>query len=244
MSVFTRVADILQAKTHRLLNQLEDPNETLDLSYEKMLSQLQQTKRHLADVVAQQKSLERQIATATQEAAKAEDDARMALTADREDLAKAALSHKHDALEKLDSLKQAHAQIEPQAAKLIEYEKKLEQRIDSFRTRKEVMKASYTAAEEQVKVSQSMAGIGSSLDNVGETVRRAEDKVAGMRAKADAMDSLSESGALTDPLDTRTETQKELETLRVGSAIDSDLARLKAELTAGKSDSQAPNGQS
>ena len=93
MSVFTRVADILQAKTHKLLNRLEDPNETLDLSYEKMLSQLQQTKRHLADVVAQQKSLERQIDSAAQEASKAEDDARMALASDREDLAKAALAH-------------------------------------------------------------------------------------------------------------------------------------------------------
>jgi phage shock protein A len=234
MSVFTRVADILQAKTHKLLNRLEDPNETLDLSYEKMLSQLQQTKRHLADVVAQQKSLERQIEAATQEAAKAEDDARMALTADREDLAKAALAHKHGALEKLAALQQAHAQIAPQAAKLVEYEKKLEERIDSFRTRKEVMKASYTAAAEQVKVSQSMAGIGGSFDNVGETLRRAEDKVAGMRAKAEAMESLTESGILSDPLDTRTETQKELEALRVGTAIDADLARLKAELAAGK----------
>ena len=43
MSVFGRVADILQAKTHRLLNRLEDPNETLDLSYEKMIAGLQET---------------------------------------------------------------------------------------------------------------------------------------------------------------------------------------------------------
>ncbi|MGH7052519.1 MAG: PspA/IM30 family protein, partial [Stellaceae bacterium] len=160
MSVFARVADLLQAKTHKILDRLEDPNETLDLSYEKMLTQLQETKRHLADVVAQQKSLERQIEMAGQESAKAEGDARTALAAGREDLAKAALSHKHAALEKAEALHQAHAQIEPQAAKLIEYEKKLEERIDSFRTQKEVMKASYTAAASQVKVSQSMAGIG------------------------------------------------------------------------------------
>jgi hypothetical protein len=88
MTVFSRVADILQAKTHKLLDQLEDPNETLDLSYEKMITGLQQTKLHLADVVAQQKSLERQIEAAQQEAAKAEDDARLALQAGREDLAK------------------------------------------------------------------------------------------------------------------------------------------------------------
>ena len=53
MSILGRVADLFQAKTHKLLNALEDPNDTLDLSYEKMLTGLQETKRHLADVVAQ-----------------------------------------------------------------------------------------------------------------------------------------------------------------------------------------------
>src|SRR5487761_1871458 len=118
MSVFARVADILQAKTHKLLDRLEDPNETLDLSYEKMLSQLQETKRHLADVVAQEKSLERQIDTAGQEAAKAESDARVALAAGREDLAKAPLTHKRGANEKSEELQQPHNKIRPQADKL------------------------------------------------------------------------------------------------------------------------------
>lgn len=233
MSVFARVADILQAKTHKLLNLLEDPNEALDLSYEKMLSQLQETKRHLAEVVAQQKSLERQIAAAAEEAAKAESDARAGLAAGREDLAKAALAQKHGALEKGEALKQALDQIRPQADKLTGYEKRLEERLDELRTRKEVMKAGYTAAAAQVKVSQSLAGIGGGFDNAGETLRRADDKVAGMRAKAEAMEGLLDSGVLSDPLDGRTRAQKDLDALRVGSAIDADLARLKAEAGAG-----------
>jgi phage shock protein A len=234
MTVFSRVADILQAKTHKLLDQLEDPNETLDLSYEKMITGLQQTKLHLADVVAQQKSLERQIEAAQQEAAKAEDDARLALQAGREDLAKAALAHKHSALEKLQALQEAHAAVLPQAQKLIETEKKLADRIEKFRLQKEVMKTSYTAAAAQVKVTQAMSGVGSSFNNVGDTLRRAEDKVSGMRAKADAMESLTESGVLSDPLDSRPKEERELDALRVGSAIDSDLEKLKAELAAGK----------
>jgi phage shock protein A len=234
MSVFSRVADILQAKTHKILNSLEDPNETLDLSYEKMITGLQQTKLHLADVVAQQKSLERQIEATRQESAKAEDDARLALQASREDLAKAALAHKHAALEKLASLQAAHAAVLPQAQKLIETEKKLEDRIEKFRLQKEVMKTSYTAAAAEVKVTQAMTGVGSSFSNVGETLRRAEDKVAGMRAKADAMQSLTDSGVFADPLDNRPKEERDLDALRVGSAIDSDLEKLKAELAAGK----------
>jgi phage shock protein A len=235
MSVFGRVADILQAKTSKLLDRLENPNETLDLSYEKMISGLQETKLHLADVVAQQKSLERQIAAAQAEAAKAEDDARLALQANREDLAKAALAHKHAALEKLQSLNAAHAAVLPQAQKLIDYEKKLAERIESFRLQKEVMKTTYTAAAAQAKVSQSMAGVGDSFSHVGDTLRRAQDKVEGMRAKAEAMESLTQSGVLADPLDSRRPEERELDALRVGSAIDSDLEKLKAELGGGGS---------
>jgi phage shock protein A len=234
MSVFSRVTDILQAKTHKILDTLEDPNETLDLSYEKMIAGLQQTKLHLADVVAQQKSLERQIEAARQESAKAEDDARLALQASREDLAKAALAHKHAALEKLASLQAAHAAVLPQAQKLIETEKKLEDRTERFRLQKEVMKTSYTAAAAEVKVTQAMTGVGSSFNNVGETLRRAEDKVAGMCAKADAMQSLTESGVFADTLDNRPKEERDLDALRVGAAIDSDLEKLKAELVAGK----------
>jgi phage shock protein A len=234
MSVFGRVADILQAKTHKLLDRMEDPNESLDLSYEKMIAGLQETKLHLADVVAQQKSLERQIEAAQQEAAKAENDARLALQATREDLAKAALAHKHSALEKLDTLNQAHAAVLPQAQKLIDYEQKLAERIEKFRLQKEVAKTSYTAAAAQVQVTQAMAGVGTSFDSVGDTLRRAEDKVSGMRAKADAMESLTESGVLSDPLDSRTKDERELDALRVGNAIDGDLEKLKAELAAGK----------
>jgi len=233
MSVLARVVDILQAKTHKVLNWMEDPNETLDLSYEKMIAGLQETKRHLADVVAEQKSLERQMTAAQQEAAKAEDDARVALQAGREDLAKAGLSHKHSAIEKLETLKSAHAAILPQVDKLIGYQKQLEERIEKFRVQKEVSKTTYTAAQAQVKVTQSMAGIGNDLGNVGDAMRRADDKVAGMRAKADAMESLLDAGVLNDPLDNRSKAERELAALRVSSAIDSDLEKLKSELAAG-----------
>jgi len=228
-----RMADILQGKTHKLLNALEDPNESLDLSYEKMIAGLQETRHHLADVVTEQKALERQIQTVQAESAKAEDNARLALQANREDLAKAALGQKQDALTRLETLQHAHAAISGQADKLIAYQKKLEIRIEQFRTQKEVMKSTYSAAQAQVKVTESLSGVGKNLNGVGDAMRRAEDKVASMQARADAMDGLLESGVLSDPLDKTSPLEKELAGLRSTSAVDSDLERLKAEM-AGK----------
>jgi hypothetical protein len=107
--------------------------------------------------------------------------------------------------------------------KLIETEKKLEERIEKFRLQKEVVKTSYTAVAAEVRVTQAMTGVGKSFGNVSDSLRRAEDKVAGMRGRADAMDSLIQSGVLVDPLDNRPKEEREIDALRVGSAIDSDL---------------------
>lgn len=233
MSILGRMAELLQAKTHKLLNQLEDPQEMLDLSYEKMLSGLQETKRHLADVVTEQKSLERQMAAAQQDVAKAEADARMSLQAGREDLARSALTHKQAAIEKQAALTLAHDAIVAQANKLIEYQKKLEDRIEQFRTQKEVMKSTYAAAQAQVKVTESMTGLGRDLGNVGDSMRRAGDKVAQMQAKADAMEGLVETGVLSDPLDGRTAVEKELAALRSQSSVDAELEKLKSEISSG-----------
>jgi len=232
MSILGRVADLFQAKTHKLLNALEDPNDTLDLSYEKMLTGLQETKRHLADVVAQQKSLERQIATADKEVAGAEADAKLAVQASRDDLARAALVHRQRALDSRATLQAALDSIQPQVDKLIDYEQRLEDRIERFRTQKDTMKASYAAAQAQVQVTQSLTGVGNRMGNVGESLQRAEDKMLSMRDKADAMGSLIDQGIINDPLDKRSRTDKELADLRDSHAVEDQLEFLKAQMAA------------
>jgi phage shock protein A len=229
MSIFERVADLFQAKTHKLLNALEDPNEILDLSYEKMVTGLQETKRHLADVVAQQASLQRQIIAVDTEIDGAAGDARMAVNAGRDDLARAALVHKQDAICKREVLQHALDAIMPQVGKLVDYERKLAARIEQFRTEKEVMKTTFTAAQAQVKVTQSLTGIGDHMSGVGDAMRRAQDKVHSMRDKADAMDGLIQSGVLSDPFDNRSDTQRQLAALRATNAVEDELALLKSE---------------
>ncbi len=229
MSIFGRIADLFQAKTHKLLSGLEDPNETLDLSYEKMLTGLQDTKRHLADVVAQQQSLHRQAGKIDAEIAGAEDDARVAVKSGRDDLARAALVHKQDALHKRQVVDDALAAITPQVTKLVAYERKLADRIEAFRTQKEVMKTTYTAAQAQVKVTEALTGLGDRLSGTGDAMRRASEKVEGMRDRADAMDRMLEGGVLRDQFDDRTAHQAEIASMRAADAVEDELARLKAE---------------
>ena len=233
MSILGRVADLFQAKTNKLLNSMEDPNDTLDLSYEKMLTGLQETKRHLADVVAQQMSLERQMTSADKDAESAAADAATAVKAGRDDLARAALVHRRQVLDSRATLETAHAAIVPQVEKLAGYQRQLQDRIEKFRLQKETMKASYAAAQAQVKVTQSLTGTGRQLGSIDGAYHRAEDKMLGMRDKADAMDAMISQGLLDDPLDKRSRTQKEIADLRQDHAVEDDLEMLKAHLQVG-----------
>ena len=92
------------------------------------------------------------------------------------------------------------------------------------------MKASYAAAEAQVKVTQSLTGVGNRLGGVDDSLRRAETKMLGARDKADAMDSMIEQGLIGDPLDRRSRADKEIAALRDTHAVDSELAQLKREM--------------
>lgn len=230
MSLFKHASEILQGKVNHFLNNAEDPAETLDLSYEKMITNLQETKRHLADVVTEKVSLESQMAQAQKAADKADADAKMALGANREDLARAELAEKQSELQKLVSLKEAHDAVAAQSQKLQDYEQKLQDHIEQFRTQKEVTKSEMMAAKAEVQAGESLSGIGNGMDDAGEAMRRAQDRTAQMESKATAMDGLIESGALSDPLDTRSQTDKEMDKVRASSGVDEDLARLKAEM--------------
>jgi phage shock protein A len=227
MSLLGRLLDLFEAKTHALVNRFEDPQQSLDLSYEKMVAGLQTTRRHLADVITERTALERQIAAATIEADGAENDARIALAAGREDLARAALRHKQSVLQKSETLREAHATLVPQVEKLVDYQRELELKIERFRTDKEIMKSSYSAAQAQVKITEFLTGIGAGFSGVNNTLGLARGRVEAMQARAEGLGTMLEQGLLEDSSGSGVE--RELNELRASSAIDADLARLKAE---------------
>src|ERR1700745_1864226 len=89
-----RASTIIKAKFSALLNKAENPSETLDYSYEQQLRQLQNVKRGIADVATAKKRLELQYPSMQQQADKLADQARQAVKATREDLAREALTRK------------------------------------------------------------------------------------------------------------------------------------------------------
>jgi phage shock protein A len=123
--------------------------------------------------------------------------------------------------------------LEAQQEKLVSSERQLQTKIEAFRSQKEVIKAQYSAAEAQVKIGEAATGIGEQMADTGLAIQRAKDKTEQMQARAAAVEELVESGALEDFTDTGDRLDRELAQLASQSQVDSDLAKMKAELGSG-----------
>jgi phage shock protein A len=242
--LMSRAALIVKAKFSKLLNRAENPTETLDYSYEQMQQQLQNVKRGVADVVTAKKRLELQTQKVEQNVVKLETQARQALAANREDLAREALERKAAAQLQLQGLDGQVKQLQEQQDKLVAGQQTLETRIEGFRSQKEVLKAQYSAAEAQVKIGEAATGIGRGMQDTGMAIQRAKEKTEELQARASAIDELTSTGALEDfTAGDQTPLDRELAQISTTSQVDQDLARLKAEVGAGDGGKELPAGE-
>jgi len=232
MGAFGRLADIIRAKINKLLDRAEDPRDALDLSYEKQVENLQKLRRGVAEVATARKRIELQAAGLQQQATKLQDQARQALGQDREDLAREALTRRAAIGEELAELQTQHEQVAAQEQRLVETSKKAQAQVDAFRTKKETLKATYTAAEAQTRIGEAAAGISESMGDAGAVMQRAQDKIADMQARAGAIDELLASGALTDLTTSTDDIQAQLDKMAATSTVERELASLKRELAA------------
>jgi phage shock protein A len=239
MSFFSRLKAIFQAKANKALDAAEDPREMLDLGYEKQREMLQQVRRGVADVATSKKRLDLQVEKLTASSANLESQAKQALAANREDLARVALERKAGVQAQITSIQAQRDQLQAEQEKLVMAEQKLTTKIESFRVQKETIKAQYTAAEAQTKIGESLSGIGEDMADVGMAMERAEDKVQTMQARAGAIDELLESGALDDLTSSGDDLDRELAQISSAGAVDAELAELKQQLGSGSS----PAGQ-
>jgi phage shock protein A len=242
--LWQRFALIFKSKASRALDRAENPTETLDYSYEQMIQQLQNVKRGVADVVTAKKRLELQTQSIEQNVVKLETQARQALAANREDLARQALERKAVAQQQLQGLDTQVQQLATQQEQLVASQQQLEARIESFRSEKEVIKAQYSAAQAQVKIGEAATGIGKGMNDTGMAIQRARDKTEELQARASAIDELTATGALEDLGDNRTSLDRELAQISAQGQVDDELAKLKAEVGSGDDKKEIEPGQS
>src|ERR1700757_2625913 len=233
-----RITTLTKAKISHILDHAEDPAETLDYAYERQLEDLQNVKKGIADVLTAKKRLQMQEEQLHEQVDRLDGQAREAMSAGREDLARAALERKQMITQETSSLDQQISELESQQEKLTAAEKQLQDKIEQFRSKKEVIKAQYSAAEAQVQISEAATGVGDSMADVGMAMQRAIDKTDQMEARASAVEELEAAGTFDDLTalgSGEDDIDRQLKQLSSTTEVDAELEKMKAELGSGSS---------
>ena len=232
MSLFSRARDIAAAKADKALDSVENPDEMLDYSYEQMLDYITRVRQALVGIAAERKRIELQEPQLQHTIDHLGDQAQAALGQGREDLAREALSRRSAAQQQLDAMETQDQELSGQEQKLQGSLSQLQQRVNHFRSQKEVMKADYAVAR------------ASDLGGTGDALMRAQDKIAAMQARAGAVDELQQSGVLEDVDAGTDDIQEELNEAASAADVDRELAALKAKLAAPQAAPELTSGDS
>jgi phage shock protein A len=229
MGLARRIAELYQVKVNALLDRAEDPREMLDYSYGQQQEFLRRMRSAVADVTASRNRAQVQEQELRRAARRLRAQAEQAVAAGKEDLGREALAHRAEMVAHADELAAEQAALAVEQRRLAEEARRLEARFEAFRYRKEALKAAYTAA----KAADAQAPADSYLDaaEVAEAARRAEDQTAALQARAAALSEQIKAGRpmLLPSLDAY-RIQEQLDALARDTAVETELARIKAQV--------------
>jgi len=152
MGIFSRLADIVNSNINAILDRAEDPEKIIRLIIQEMEDTLVEVRSSAVRTIAEKKEIERRIAQLEREQEEWQRRAELALTKEREDLAKAALLAKARVAEALASLQRQRNQIEDALAKQNEDIAKLQAKLADAKAREKAIVARQSTAANRIKL--------------------------------------------------------------------------------------------
>lgn len=205
-----------------------DPRQTFAFAYQRQRELLLSVQQALTSIAAAKARLEAKTAELVKKLPGLEEQARRALIAKREDLARLALQRREIAAMELQALEEQVRDVRVEEERLSLVEHRLAAQIETFHARQEVIAARYSAAEAQLRITESLAGLSQELSDLGTALEEAEQKAQRMQARASAIDELVGAGMLEVPgVQSADELASQFSRLDVGEAVEHRLTTLK-----------------
>ena len=222
MGIFSRTRDIVAANFTDLLDKAEDPAKMIRMIIMEMEETLVEVRASAARTIADQKEMRRQISKLERIQEGWTEKAELALSKDREDLAKAALVEKRKAGEMADQLK-AEIQVLDDGLRASEEDiAKLQGKLREARARQNAIVSRLESAQNRAKLREMYSG--PKVDDAFSRFDILERRADYAEGRADAL-SL---GAPPKSL------EEEIADLRNEEAVDAELEALKAKLNPNK----------
>jgi phage shock protein A len=216
MGIFSRFTDIINSNINNLLDKAEDPAKMVRLIIQEMEDTLVEVRSSSAKTLADKKELARQAIRFEADASQWQEKAELALSKDREDLARAALMEKKKCVESAGALREELSHVNSHIAKLQSEISQLQDKLADAKSRQKAIVMREKTANSRLKVKQNIDS-----DKVNDALSRFdhyERKIDGIEAQVESYDMGSKS--LAD----------EISELASDEKVDDELAQLKAKM--------------
>ncbi|HEX8258436.1 MAG TPA: phage shock protein PspA [Allosphingosinicella sp.] len=215
MSIFSRTRDIVAANVNDLLDKAEDPAKMIRMIVMEMEETLVEVRTSAARSIADQKEMRRQIARLDDLQQSWTEKAELALSKDREDLAKAALVERQKVADLADGLGAEIAMLEDGLRASEDDIARLQAKLRDARTRQAAIQNRMESANNRIRLREMYAG--SRVDEAFSRFDLLEKRVDLAEGRADAL-------ALAAPI----VLEHEIAALRTSDKAEAELAAMKA----------------
>lgn len=216
MGIFSRFSDIVNSNINALLDKAEDPEKMVRLIIQEMEDTLVEVRSTSAKTIAEKKELQRVVARLEAEVAEWQAKAELALTKDREDLARAALAERQKAAEQAITVNAEIANLDNHISKLQDEVGQLQEKLADAKARQKAILMRQKTVASRLEVRKTLDS--SRLHDAMHKFERYEQKIDSLEAQVESYDLGKKN--LRD----------EFAELAAQEKIDSELAALKAKL--------------
>jgi phage shock protein A len=152
MGIFSRLTDIINSNLNSILDRAEDPEKLIRLVIQEMEDTLVEVRSSTVRTIAERKEIERKLSQLGREMDEWQRKAELALSRDRDDLAKGALVAKSKIAEQIDALQHQLTHIEEALAKSSEDIGRLQEKLTDAKKREKAIVLRHKSAASRLKV--------------------------------------------------------------------------------------------
>ncbi len=217
MGMFSRLADIINSNINAMLDRAEDPEKIVRLIIQEMEDTLVEVRAAAARSIAEKKELTRRIDGLQAARDEWQRKAELALSRDRDDLARGALVAKARATETIDLLRQELATIEAALAKTDEDMAKLQAKLTEAKNKQKSLEIRRRTAQDRIRVRTQLHD--GRIDDALSRYEQIERKIDRLEGEVEAFD-LGRQRSLNE----------EFAELEAESAVEAELQEMKVRL--------------
>jgi phage shock protein A len=213
MGIFSRLSDIINSNINSLLDKAEDPEKMIRMVIQEMEETLVEVRSTSARIIADKKELVRRNSKLAKQAEDWQQKAELALSKDREDLAKAALLEKSAISDVIELVQEDMKKLDESLNKLSSEIEQLQTKLNDARTRQKAILMRHTATKSRKTVNTQLRN--SSIDDAINKFDHYEKKIEIMESEIEASDIGNRGiAAEFDALEKEGKIDEELEALK------------------------------